>query len=129
MGITVKNGLNLGGLLSGHVTREALQDGADHIGQVAQSKAPLLTGEEPLHRANKERRADPGELRESMYVRVLDDGTAEIGFSSFYAGWQHERMDYHHEDGHAKFLEDPLTTEKDETLSIMAERMRQGMDE
>lgn len=126
MTIRIENSLNLGGLLSGHVTRQALQDGVDHLGQVAQAKAPLLTGA-ALKKANDERRADPGALRRSMYTRVLDDNTAEVGFSEFYAGWQHENTDYHHQDGQSKYLEEPLSTEKDATLQIMADRIREGL--
>lgn len=126
MGIRIENSLNLGGLLPGHVTRDALDDAAEHLKEVAQSKAPLLTGE-ALKKANDQRRSDPGALRRSAYARVVDDVTAEVGFSEFYAGWQHERMDWHHEDGQAKFLEEPMATEKDETLQIMADRMREGM--
>lgn len=126
MSIRVENSLNLGGLLPGHVTRDALDDAAEHLKEVAASKAPLLTGE-ALKKANDQRRSDPGALRRSAYARVVDDVTAEVGFSEFYAAWQHERMDWHHEDGQAKFLEEPMATEKDETLQIMADRMREGM--
>lgn len=122
MTIRVQNNLNLGGLLPGHVTREALSDGAEHVKEVAQEKAPLLVD---VQRANREEVS--GTLRESAYTRVLDDVTAEVGFSDFAAQWQHERLDYHHDVGQAKFLEEPLRTEKDETLRIIAARLREGM--
>jgi hypothetical protein len=124
--IRIENNMHLGGVLPERVTREALQAAADHVKNVAQGKAPLLTGV-ALHKANDERRANPGELRDSAYSRVLDDTSAEVGFTSFYAGWQHERMDYHHEDGQAKVLEEPLATEKDEVLRIMADKIREGL--
>lgn len=127
MTIRIENSLNLAGLLPAHVTRDALKDGADHVGEVAQGKAPLLTGA-ALRKANDERRADPGALRRSMYTRVLDDTTAEVGFSEFYAGWQHENMDYHHADGEPKYLESTLSTEKDETVRIIADKIREGLD-
>lgn len=125
MSIRVENSLNLGGLLPGHVTRDALDEGAQHIGKAAQDKAPLLVD---LKKANDQRRVDPGALRDSMYTQVVDDTTAEVGFSEFYAGWQHERTDYHHEVGQAKFLEEPLATEKDDVMELMAARIREGLD-
>lgn len=126
MSIRIENNLNLGELRRriAELTPDALEAGAEHVKAVAVEKAPLLVD---LERANQDRRADPGELRESAYVHVIDDVTAEVGFSAFYAGWQHERMDYHHEVGQAKFLEEPLVTEKDETLQIMAGKIREGL--
>lgn len=121
----MENSLNLGGLLPGRVTRDALGEAAQHVGKAAQDKAPLLVD---LARANAQRRTDPGALRDSMYTQLVDDVTAEVGFSEFYAGWQHERTDYHHEVGQAKFLEEPLTTEKDDVLDLIAARIREGLD-
>lgn len=123
MSIRVQNSLNLGGLLSGHVTEEALQAGADHVKEAAQGKAPLLVD---VQRAN--RKEKPGTLRNSAYARVVDEVTAEVGFTDFAAAWQHERTDYHHEIGQAKFLEEPLATEKDDVLELMAARIREGLD-
>lgn len=122
MVIRIKNSLDLGGLLPGRVTRDALGDGAEHIKEVSQGQVPVLVD---VERANRQEK--PGTLRDSAYARVVDDVTAEIGYTDFAAGWQHERMDYHHDIGKAKFLEDPLTTEKDATLQIIAARMREGL--
>lgn len=48
-------------------------------------------------------------LRETGYVRLAADvagaDRVAVGFTAFWAGWQHEHMDWHHEFGHAKFLE------------------------
>lgn len=49
-------------------------------------------------------------LRDTAYAR-LEAGRAggtdrvAVGFTAFWAGWQHEHMDWHHDHGHAKFLE------------------------
>lgn len=125
MTIRIQNNLNLGGLLPPDVTEEALQAGADHLRDVSRAKAPLLSGPEAMAKKNDEE--VPGTLRESAYSRVIDDVTAEVGFTDFAAAWQHERMDYHHTDGQAKFLEEPLVTEKDRVLQIIADKLRQGM--
>lgn len=122
MTIRIENSLNLGAIRDRvrAVSPEALDDAAQHVLEVAREKAPLLVD---LKKANDQRRSDPGELRRSGYTRVVDDSTAEVGFSAFYAAWQHERLDYHHDDGQAKYLEEPLVTEKDEAMQIMARRI------
>lgn len=122
MSIRIKNEINLGGLLPPNVTVEALQAGADHLLSVSQEKAPLLID---VERANREE--VPGTLRNSGYTRVLDDATAEIGYRDFIAGRMHEDMDLHHDDGQAKFLEEPMATEKDRVLQIMADKIREDM--
>lgn len=120
MTIRIQNGLNLGGMLPGRVTRDMVEAGGEHIKDIAVEKAPLLVD---VERANREER--PGTLRESAYVRVLDDLTAEIGFSDFAAAWQHERTDYHHDIGQSNFLGEPLTTEVGSTLDAMAAKGRE----
>jgi len=124
--VRIENSLNLGALRDRvrEISPEALDEAAQHVLEVAKEKAPLLVD---LKRANDERRSDPGELRDSGYVQVRDDNTAEVGFSAFYAGWQHERLDYHHEVGQAKYLEEPLVTEKDEAMRIIADRLGEAL--
>lgn len=129
MGITIRNSLNLGQLKeqAERSSGEALQAAADHVRDVARDRAPILSGPVDLKKANQDRRAHPGELRESAYSLVVENDRAEVGFSAYYAGWQHERMDYHHTAGGPKFLETALDTEADEALRIMAEKLRDGI--
>lgn len=122
MSIRVVNSLNFGGLLPAHVSRDALQAGAEHIEEAAQEKAPLLVD---VERANREE--VPGTLRDSAYVRVLDDVTAEIGFTDFIARRMHEDLGLHHDDGQAKFLEAPMSTDRDVVLQIIADKIREGL--
>ncbi len=126
MSIRIENSLNLGSVRADveSVSPEAIQAGLDHVLDVARDKAPLLMD---FAKANDERRADPGALRRSGYTRIVDDQTGEVGFSEFYAGWQHERLDYHHDDGQAKFLEEPLATERDTVLQLMADKIREAL--
>jgi hypothetical protein len=128
MSIRIVDGLHLGGLIErvDAVTPEALLDAAEHVKEISAKKAPLLTGA-ALHKANDERRADPGALRRSAYAKIVDDSTAAVGFTEFYATWQHERLDYHHEDGEAKFLELPLASEGDNVLRIIADRVSEAL--
>jgi hypothetical protein len=124
MGITIRNSLNLGQIHRevDRVSPEALDAAAQHVLEVARGKAPLLID---VERANREE--VPGTLRDSGYARVLDDVTAEVGFTDFIAPRMHEDMDLHHDDGQAKFLEEPMVTEKDRALQILADHVRQAL--
>lgn len=126
MSIKVVNSLNLGGLVPDRVTRDALQAAADHVGEIAQEKAPLLVD---IKRANDERRAHPGELRDSMRAEVVDDTTATVGFYVYWAAWMNEDLNYHHPDGQALFLTEPMVTEKDPVMQIMADKIREGLQQ
>lgn len=128
--MTVKNSINLGQVTQdvGKASPEALKEAADYVGKIAAVKAPLLTGA-ALKKANDQRRSDPGALKRSMYTRIVDDNTAEVGFTEFYAAWQHERLDYNHEDGQSKFLEEPILTEGDNVLDLLAARIREALQQ
>lgn len=124
MSMTIKNGLNLGQIRREveQVSPDALDAAAQHVLEVAKGKAPLLID---VQRAN--RHEEPGTLRESGYADVLDDDTAVVGFRDFISQRMHEDMNLHHDDGQAKFLEEPMVTEKDRALQIIADRIREGL--
>lgn len=103
---------------------EALKDGGEVIGKLSDDKVPVLVD---IKRANEKRRADPGELRDSRYVEVEGVSDVAIGYRAYWAGWQHERMDYHHVIGQAKFLEQALTEGKDEALQAVADGIREQL--
>ena len=68
--------------------RDALQDAAKEVLKVAKQKAP----------------ADTKGLRRSGRV-LVDDVTVRVVFRSPHAWLQHERLDYKHDEGEAKYLE------------------------
>lgn len=121
MGWTVTNDLRLGELADrvDSISVEALKDAADHVKQVAASRAPLLID---VERAN--RREEPGTLRNSAFVREEGDGRVGVGFSDFIATRMHEDMELHHPDGEAKFLERTLISERDQVLEMLAKHIR-----
>lgn len=102
---------------------EAALAGGDFILDKAIPRTPLLVD---LKRANQKRRAHPGELRESGYVK-RSGNDAEIGFSSYWARWQHEREDYKHPDGQWKYLETTLLLDGHEALEHAARRLREEL--
>jgi hypothetical protein len=122
--MTIKNSLNLGQIRRqvDDVSPDALDAAAQHVLGVAKGKAPLLID---VQRAN--RHEEPGTLRDSGYAEVLDDNTAAVGFHDFISQRMHEDMEIHHDDGQAKFLEEPMVTEKDIALQIMADHVRRAL--
>mgnify|MGYP001552492407 FL=1 len=79
--------------------RTALVESAKPILEAAREGAPY----EPVPRHGVH-------LRDTAYARLQAGqvgGTdrVAVGFTAFWAGWQHEHMDWHHDHGHAKYLE------------------------
>ncbi len=89
---------------------EASRMAAEHILGVANDLVPL----------------DEGPLQNSGHVRVSPGGAqAQIYYDTPYAVVQHENLDYRHAPGRqAKYLEQPMTTERDVALAIMAAVLR-----
>lgn len=66
-----------------------------------------------------------GELRSTATVSVEPaQMTAAISYDGVEAPIQHERMDYHHDNGNAKFLEGPLNATRREGLAALAAAVR-----
>lgn len=86
--------------------------GGDHVRDVAVHRAPRLTG---TLRASAHVTQEPG------------SGTAAIGFGADYAIYQHERMDYQHDDGGPKFLETALVSERREVARLMQTEVRKAL--
>lgn len=84
-----------------------IQDAAEHILEESNRRAPK----------------EDGDLIDSSSVSVTDL-QARIHYGSFYAAWQHERLDYAHDDGEAKFLENAAEAETGAALQIMGARIR-----
>lgn len=70
----------------------------------------------------------PGELKESGKVDMVHEGTAgaaaAISFNTIYASLQHERLDWHHESGNAKYLENAMNTTREEVVTTIAAEIR-----
>lgn len=66
-----------------------------------------------------------GELRDSAKV-TTDDANLEaaVSYNHAYAVKQHEEMDYHHSNGKAKYLEDPLNRTAREGLAALQAEIR-----
>lgn len=105
---------------------DALTDGGNVIADLSDTRVPVLTGA-ALKKANDQRRSDPGALLRSRYVRVEGLTQVAIGYSEFTAGWQEERLDYHHEQGQAKFLDSSLNDASEDAMDKVSERLSEAI--
>lgn len=86
--------------------------GADYLLDKGNERAPVLVD---LKRANKKRRAHPGELRDSGKTRNVGND-AEFGWYVYWAKWQHEREDFNHVVGEWKWAERTAVEDGEEAL-------------
>lgn len=64
---------------------------------------------------------ETGALRGNCAVDVSPDGMeVRVGYALPYARRQHEELSYHHDDGKAKYLEDPYNRKKGAYLKYIA---------
>lgn len=103
-----------------------LEDAANMVKDKAVENAPLLTAES-MPRAGRvggDQGGTPGELKGSARVD-MEGQTAAISFNTIYASLQHERLDWHHTDGEAKYLERAMNETRPEQVDIIAKRIRE----
>ncbi|WP_151480625.1 hypothetical protein [Streptomyces albicerus] len=87
---------------------EGLEKGLEHVLGVSKTQVPL--DESTLERSGK------------VHVDGLDGA---ISYDTVYAKRQHEEMDWKHLPGRkAKYLEDPMNSERDVVLQLMAVDLR-----
>lgn len=106
------SGFNIGRLIPAaeEASPRAVGLAMEHILGVADELTPIETGR----------------LVGSGTVHV-DGDTASITYDGPYARFQHERLDLRHEHGQAKYLEQPLHTEKDAALGIAARVIKDAL--
>lgn len=69
---------------------------------------------------------DTGHLIGTATVTV-DGDEATITYDGPYARRQHEELTWRHDKGQAKFLEQPMNTEKNTALGIVAKEIREAL--
>ncbi|HET6915298.1 MAG TPA: hypothetical protein VFH56_04345 [Acidimicrobiales bacterium] len=103
-----------------------LEDAANMVKDKTVERTPLLTPDN-YKRAGRwggDQGGAPDELRKSARVD-MEGHTAAISFNTIYASLQHERMDWHHTDGEAKYLERTMNETRSEQVRIIADRIRE----
>lgn len=95
-----------------HAAREPAGVAAmTHIGEVSAELVPIETAH----------------LLSTQEIQGSEDGTTSIKYGTPYARYQHERLDLRHEHGQAKYLEQPMHTEKDEAMDIAADVIKRAL--
>lgn len=106
---------------------DGLEDAGHIVEEVAVEKAPVLMPEN-FKRAGRwggGQGGAPGELRESARVELeREEKRVAVSFNTDYASLQHEHMDWHHDEGEAKFLEHAFTETRDQCIEAIADRIR-----
>lgn len=71
---------------------------------------------------------DRGDLRSATEVIPAEPGNevATVSNGMVYAARQHEELDWKHEDGQAKYLEQPARESADELMEIVAAQIRRS---
>lgn len=88
---------------------DAVEAGARHIEQVSNTRVPDETGA----------------LQASSHTSIdRSAGQAVVSYDDAAAVFQHERLDYRHDDGQAKFLESAAVGDRNRTEAVMVGVMR-----
>lgn len=91
-----------------------LQLAGQHLLQVSSFLAPI----------------EEGNLARSGEVSDDGDNTVAVSYDTVYAARQHEELTWRHDEGRqAKYLEEPMTTERETMLKIMAREARTELED
>lgn len=52
---------------------------------------------------------------------------SQVQYLKYYAVWQHEKLDYHHKHGQAKYLEQPLVQHARDICQIVSSEIEKGL--
>jgi hypothetical protein len=89
-----------------------VEAGAEHVRDVSVTRAPERTG---ALRASARAVHEPG------------TGTAAVTFDADYAVYQHENLDYRHDDGGPKFLETAMVSERGAVARLVQAEIRAAL--
>lgn len=88
----------------------AIAEGLEHLRTTSAPLVPIETGR----------------LVGSAEVHV-DGDQGSLSYAGPYARYQHERLDLRHEHGQAKYLEQPMETEAETILDIVAHKLKDAL--
>lgn len=108
--------------LEGPAQERAIEAGVRAVGQF---------GEHVLGVAQEDCPVETGTLQNSATsqpAKRIGDGIEKtIGFNTDYAAAVHERLDVHHSQGNAKYLENAMKTETPKLLPFVGEEMKKAL--
>jgi hypothetical protein len=99
--------------LLGQLATTGLNRAAEYLMQQSQELAPEDT--EALEESAQTHKTNPEEL------------ASQVQYLKYYAVWQHEKLNYHHKHGQAKFLEKPLVEHARDISNIVASEIEKGL--
>lgn len=92
------------------------------------AKAVMDCGQHLKGESQKECPVDTHDLQRSAQVEMVDKNTVEVSYNKAYALEQHERLDFNHpKGGKAKYLEDPLTRNKQKYIEHIKTGGKSGL--
>src|SRR5574343_379408 len=91
------------------------------------AKAVMDCGQHLKGESQKECPVDTHDLQRSAQVEMVDKNTVEVSYNKTYALEQHERLDFKHTQGKAKYLEDPLTRNKQKYIEYIKTGGKSGL--
>lgn len=98
--------------------------------QAAAARAVGVFGEAVMGKAQRLAPVDTGTLKGSGVTDdpVIEDGRirSEVGFNTDYAAAVHERLDLHHPQGQAKFLEAPMREMAPKLAGFVQDELRKA---
>jgi hypothetical protein len=105
------------------VTRAAARGAAEGVNLALERLRALSVPLAPL---------DTGALRNSATIHearelLAADPGGYLVFDTPYAAAQHERLDYQHDDGQAKYVEEPMLEHEAELLGLIARGIAHGI--
>lgn len=101
----------------------------DRVSEAATTAAPVGAGKAMEHIRGVSAALTPedsGHLVGTGDVQV-DGNDASLTYDGPYARRQHEELTWRHEKGQAKYLEQPMHTERDTALGIVAKEIREAL--
>lgn len=72
-------------------------------------------------------RTDALEKSGTVYKTNEHELASQVQYHEFYAVWQHEKLNYHHKHGQAKYLEAPLVEHGHTLALLVAMEIRKGL--
>lgn len=101
----------------------------DRVSDAAATAAPIGAGKAMEHIRGVSAALTPedtGHLVGTGDVQVVGND-ASLTYDGPYARRQHEELTWRHEKGQAKYLEQPMHTERDTALGIVAKTIREAL--
>ena len=90
-------------------------------------KAVMDCGQDLKRKSQEQVPIDTHNLERSCVVEMTGEASVEVSYNTEYALKQHESLEYRHTQGKAKYLEDPLTQNKQKYIEYIKTGGKSGL--